>query len=339
MNIEEHKSLKELSSFKIGGTARYFSVAKTPEDIALLHEFAQSKNMPLTILGQGTNSIFKDGELNNVVGLIDIQDVRIVNDFYTSVQVEAGAGVIWDDLVEWAVNKKLSGIELLSAIPGTVGASPVQNIGAYGAELSDTFVNVKAYDTKTNHHVLLGLNDCQFAYRDSIFKHEVGRYIITSVTLELSYRKPAMPAYKDVQLYFLGHRQHPSITQIRKAIIEIRSKKLPSPETIPNVGSFFKNPIVAYHEVQELLNKYPDMPNFAVDDGHVKLYAGWFIEKAGFKGKEIGPIKCYENNALVLTNTKDNTTFKELETAYKKIIRTVKEQFGITLEMEPRIIE
>lgn len=337
MQIEEYKSLKELSALRIGGTTRFFAMINDVPEVGLLHELALSKNMPFTVIGRGTNSIFKDGELNHVIGLMNIPGIRIVNDFETSVQVEAGAGVIWDDLVAWAVEHKLSGIEALSAIPGTCGAAPVQNIGAYGAELSNTFVNVKAYDTKTQGTVLLGLNDCKFTYRDSLFKQEPGRYVITSLTLELS-RKPAeVPQYKDVQLYFLGKERRPSLKQIRKAIIEIRKKKLPQPEEIPNVGSFFKNPIVPNHEAQQLLEKYPKMPYYVADAAHTKLAAGWLIEHAGFKGKSFGPISCYEHNALVLTQSGD-ATFKDLEEAQKKITREVKKVFGVTLEMEPNII-
>lgn len=337
MQIEENTSLKNLSSFKIGGTAKYSSIIDNPEDALLLFEFAKNKNLPLTIIGKGTNSIFKDGELNHVIGIMNIQGIRIVNDFGESVQIESGAGVLWDELVEWSVTNKLSGLESLSAIPGTVGAAPVQNIGAYGAELADTFVNVKAFDTKTEQNVLLGLNDCKFSYRDSVFKHEPGRYIITSVTIELSHKTPELPKYKDVQLYFLGKKTKPTLKQIRKAIIEIREKKLPQPEVIPNAGSFFKNPIVPNHEAQKLLQDNPNMPHFVVDKEHMKLYAGWFIEKAGFKGESIGPIECYKNNALVLT-CKSEATFKDLEEAQKKITRKVKEMFGVSLEMEPLII-
>lgn len=337
MEIEEYKSLKDLSSMKIGGTSRYFGIINTIKDVEFLDKLSKDKNLPLTIIGSGTNSIFKDGELNHVLGLMNIEGIRIIKDFGDRVQIEAGAGVLWDDLVDWAVEHKLSGIEAMSAIPGTCGASPIQNIGAYGSELADTFVNVKAYDRETSSLVLLGLNDCKFSYRDSIFKHLKNRYIITSLTLELSTKSPELPKYKDVQMYFLGQNKKPSLKQIRKAIIEIRKRKLPQPEIIPNVGSFFKNPIVPNHEAQNLLQKYPEMPHFEEDKDHVKLYAGWFIEQAGFKGAEIGPITCYKDNALVLTSPKD-ATFKELEEAYKKIIRKVKETFGVTLEMEPNII-
>lgn len=337
MEILENKSLASLSTLKIGGVARYFAVIDSEDDVNNLYQFAKEKALSLTIIGKGSNSIFKEGTINRVIGLMNIPGIRTLHDFETSVQVQAGAGVIWDDLVSWSVENGLTGIEALSAIPGTVGAAPVQNIGAYGSELKDTFVNVHAFDTEQEKMIIMGLNDCNFSYRDSIFKQNPGRFIITSLTIELSRKKPELPKYKDVQLYFLGAKRNPSLKQIRKAICQIRWKKLPDPTKIPNAGSFFKNPIVNIETFTSLLKKNPDMPHFEAGENKIKLYAGWMIEKTGFKGKDFGLIYCYKNNALVLV-TKEGAGFKDLEEVKNQIINTVKSKFGIELEMEPNII-
>lgn len=337
MQILEEQPLKDLSSMKIGGSAKYFATISSTDDVSLLHEYAESKSLPLVVIGSGTNTIFKEGLLNKVIGLMDIKGIRVIKNFEHSCQVEAMAGESWDDFVKWAVNNNLSGIEALSGIPGTVGAAPVQNIGAYGSEFSDTFVNVTAYDTENKELVLLGLNDCKFGYRNSIFKENLGRFIITSVTLELSKKKPEVPKYKDIQLYFLGRKTTPNLKAIRKAIINIRTEKLPNIKVNPNSGSFFKNPVLPNEEVVEILKKHPNMPHFKVDEQNIKLYAGWLIESIKFKENEFGNLSLHKDSALVLINN-GKASFKELESTRKKITNKVKEKFGITLEIEPQII-
>lgn len=337
MEILENHPLKNYSSMKIGGNAKYFSVIESPDEVALLHDFAESNNLPITVIGRGTNTIFKEGNLNRTFGLMNIKGIHLVNDFPESCQVEAMAGETWDDFVDWAVERELSGIEALSAIPGTVGAAPVQNIGAYGSELSDVFVNVRAYDLENKEFVILGLRDCDFGYRDSFFKKFPNKFVIISVTLELSKKKPEIPKYKDVQLHFLGRKTKPSLKAIRKAIIDIREKKLPNPDRIPNCGSFFKNPIIANEQAIQILQRFPEMPHYKVDEDNIKLYAGWMIEQIGFKGKVFENIAIYENNSLVLINN-GKATLKELEQAKKKILSKIKDNFKIELEMEPQIL-
>lgn len=337
MEILENHNLKDFTSIRIGGNAKYFAVIQSEEDLVVLHKFASGKNLPLTVIGRGTNTIFKDGIIDHVIGIMDITGIRKAMEFPDSVQVEAKAGEIWDDLVLWTVTEDLSGIEALSAIPGTVGAAPIQNIGAYGSELSDTFVNVRAYNTKTGEFELLGLTQCEFEYRDSLFKKNPGSLIVTSLTIEVSKKKPEIPKYKDIQLYFLGRKTKPGLQQIRKAIIETRKEKLPHPNKVPNAGSFFKNPILLNSEVDKLLETYPNMPHFKVDNDYVKIYAGWLIEKAGFKGKVFENVSIYPKNALVLT-TNGSATYKELEKAQNEIIEAVKKKFNIILEREPVLI-
>jgi len=339
MEILEDHSLKDFTSLRVGGNARYFGIIQSEKDIEAIHKFAKSKILPLLILGKGTNTIIKDSPLPRVVGLMEFTGINIKNDFEDSVYVEAYAGELWDDLVQWAVDHEYSGIEALSAIPGTVGAAPIQNIGAYGCELSDNLVNVKVYDTDLEEFVFLGLEECHFNYRDSIFKSNLEKYIVVSITLELSKNKPEIPQYKDTQLYFAGRKTRPSLKSIRKAIVEIRSKKLPDPSVVPNAGSFFKNPILEKEVVAELLRKYPEAPYFKVNDEQIKIYAGWLIEKIGLKGKTFGEnVALHKNNSLVLI-TNGNATFKDIGKAKKEITELIKKKFDITLEMEPIVIK
>jgi UDP-N-acetylmuramate dehydrogenase len=337
MIIKEDKLASELTSIKIGGNIKYLVEINTEDDLLDALKFSQDNHLPFIPLGRGTNTIFTDNQKEKVVGKINISGIKVIRDFPESSVIEVGAGENWDDLVAWAVKNKLSGIESMSYIPGTVGAAPIQNIGAYGSEFSDVCVNVRAYDIKENIFKTFGLLDCDFKYRDSLFKQNSGRYIVTKVVMELKKSKPNIPDYKDVQLYFLG-KDSATLNQIRKAIIEIRTKKLPDPREIPNVGSFFKNPIVEKEMANELIKKHPDMPHFETEDGKIKLYAGWLIEQLGLKGKNFGKIVIYKNNALVLTNPKE-ATYKDLDKTRKDIVKMVKDSFGIELEMEPIIFE
>jgi UDP-N-acetylmuramate dehydrogenase len=233
----------------------------------------------------------------------------------------------------------LVGIEALSLIPGTVGASPVQNIGAYGSEVKDTIVEVEVFDTEKREFSKISNKDCNFGYRDSIFKNEAkGRYIITEVTYRLNKSLPSIPKYPGVAKYFEDMEiVTPNLSQIRDAIIYIRKEKLPDSNTTPNVGSFFKNPIVLNDVANRIKIDFPDAKFFSVDERHIKVPAGWLIENAGLKGKSFGNVSVYDKNALVLVNMKD-ASFEDIISARDKIIKTVKERFGIVLEQEPEII-
>jgi len=247
-------------------------------------------------------------------------------------------GEDWDGVVKFAVRNDLSGIETLSWIPGKAGSAPVQNIGAYGTEISDYIKTVEVYDKKKGGFASLNNKDCQFSYRDSLFKKQRNRFIIVSVTLSLSKNAPKIPKYKDVENYFKEkNKKSPNLKEIRKAIIKIRKNKLPDPKVVPNCGSFFKNPIIGKRGVAKIKKVLPDSPLFPI--GHkFKIPAGFLIEKAGFKGKQIGRMKVHENNALVLTNP-NRVPFSDLIKAKNKIQNTVYKKFGIMLEPEVNIIE
>lgn len=337
MLIAENKSIKSMTSLKIGGTARYFGMAACSDDIVGFIAFAKAKDLPLCVLGGGTNTIAPDDTIDAVVVKMAIMGKRIDKEFPESIHVEFGAGENWDDIVAWSVQEGLSGLEALSGIPGTVGAAPVQNIGAYGAELSNVFIRARAVSTETGEEIHISLPDCDFAYRNSNFKQYPGQYIITHVTLELSKKAPTLPDYKDVTEYFKDAKRKPTLAQIRKAILEIRQNKLPDPSFIPNAGSFFVNPIVCTEHADGIQKVFPNMPRFDLDNETAKIPAGWLIEQAGLKGANFGHVGTYNKNALVIV-TDGEATHADLEKAISHIQQKVHEMFGIDLVVEPRTL-
>ncbi|EDK72329.1 UDP-N-acetylenolpyruvoylglucosamine reductase [candidate division TM7 genomosp. GTL1] len=253
--------------------------------------------------------------------------------------LKIGAGEDWDSVVERSVTMGLSGIEALSAIPGTAGATPVQNVGAYGQEIASTLTELEAYDMKEKRFVVLKNADCGFAYRYSIFKStENRRYIITSITLKLSRIAPQPPFYDSLQKYLDEHNITYFTPQvIRDAVIAIRKVKLPNPVLTPNTGSFFKNPIIEEWLLNELRKTYDDIPSYTMADGRFKVPAGWLIEHADLKGYAAHGMRVYDKNALVLIN-ESASSYKDLEAFREEIINKVRDQFRITLEQEPELL-
>jgi UDP-N-acetylmuramate dehydrogenase len=340
VEIREHVDITH-TTFKLPATARYFAVAESIDDIIYLYTQAKEVlKISLYILGSGSNTLFANETIPYLVIAIKIKGFYVVSEDATSTTIEIGAGEDWDEVVAKTVAMNLSGIEAMSAIPGTVGATPVQNVGAYGQEIRDTLVSVICFDTHNGELTLLDNSECGFGYRDSIFKtKEKGRYIILSVTLRLSKNTPMVPNYPGVMTYFQEKSiVEPTLQQIRDAIIEIRRLKLPDPKLIKNCGSFFKNPIVEKGIADELQKNYPTLKVFPVDDTKTKIPAGWLIEQCGLKGAMIGPIEVYPHNALVLVN-KSNATIADLQTAIKTVVDAVYQKFGIVLEVEPNIVE
>jgi len=344
--IQKYVNIKDYSTLRVGGQFRYFTVISSVEELNSLCTIAykelEFKNTPIFVLGGGSNMVFSDGVLNVLALKIEIKGFEIVSEKQDHMDIKVGAGEIWDEIVSRTVDMGLSGFESLSAIPGTVGASPVQNIGAYGSEVKDTILEVEVFDIEKGIISTLSNHDCKFGYRDSIFKGEAkSKYIITSVIYRLNkINNPFLNAlkYPGVVKYFEDKKiQNPNLKQIREAIINIRKEKLPNPNEIPNVGSFFKNPIVLNEVADEIKIKYPNVKFFPVDDNHKKVPAGWLIENSGLKGKSFGEVSIYDKNALVLVNT-GNATCNEIISARNEIIKIVKEKFGIILEQEPEII-
>lgn len=339
LEMREYVNIKDYTTIQVGGQFRYFIEVNDVSLLVDIFNFAKSKNLPILILGGGSNMVFPDGVLESVTIKINFLGFEVVNETGEYVDIKVGAGENWDSIVKKTVDMNLSGIEAMSAIPGTVGATPVQNVGAYGQEVKDTIISVEVFDI--NEGVFKSLSNalCKFGYRDSIFKNEAkGKYVITAVIYRLSKINHKVPNYPDVEKYFHDKGiSNPTLLQIREAIIEIRKSKLPNPKDNPNAGSFFKNPIVENIVVEKLKEQYPNIKSFTADDDHMKVPAGWLIENAGLKGKSFGSISVYDKNALVLVNN-GNATKDDLMRAQNEIIKIVFDKFGITLEHEPEFV-
>lgn len=343
VRIEEYVDIKDYSTLKVGGQFRYFAVISSIGDLSSVCTIVQTderyKNLPIFTLGGGSNIVFSDGVLDVLALKIEIKGFEIVSEEQDYVGIKVGAGEIWDEIVSRTVDMGLSGFESLSSIPGTVGASPVQNIGAYGSEIKDTILEVEVFDIENGVMSALSNEECKFGYRDSIFKGgSKGKYIISAVTYRLSKSIPRLPDYPGVKKYFIENNINvPTLLQIREAIINIRNEKLPNPKVLPNVGSFFKNPIVLREVAHKIKEEYPGAKFFPVDDTHTKVPAGWLIENAGLKGLSFGKVSVYDKNALVLVNTL-GATCEDIIRARDEIIKIVKDKFGIELEQEPEIV-
>ena len=337
MEIKEYVDSSNYTTFKIGGQFRYFADVSSISNLNEVLKEVNKYEFPILPLGGGSNMILPDGVINVFALHVAFKGFEIKEESEEYVILKIGAGESWDGAVAYAVEMNFSGIEAMSSIPGTVGATPVQNVGAYGQGIKDTLVEVEAFDILNKKTQILSNADCKFSYRDSIFKGEAkGKYIIVSVTLKLSKIAPSTPKYPGVDKYFIDMGiTNPTLKDIREAIISIRSEKLPDPRKIPNAGSIFKNPIVEKSLADKIKISYHDMPSFEAGN-MIKIPAGLLIENAGLKGHNFGNISVYNKNALVLVNN-GNATFADLVSTCKQIIQTVKEKFGITLEPEPEI--
>ena len=335
--IQENKSLVGLQTFGLKAVAKQFAEIGSVLD---LQKLIQQSSAPIMILGGGSNILFA----HDYTGLLiqnKIKGIDVIREFKHKVHVRVGAGEIWDQFVQWAVDNNLGGLENLSLIPGTVGASPIQNIGAYGIEIKDTFVSCAAIDLVTGKKRTFNKGLCRFGYRDSIFKHELkGKICITSVTFCLTKIKHKInTSYGDIvkQLQADGHWPEYQISHIRKAVIAIRTSKLPDPAKIGNCGSFFKNPEIGQKQFDQLIAVHPTIPGYPTTQGMVKVPAGWLIEQCGWKGKRIGNTGCYERQALVIVNY-GNATGAEVQALVHDIIASIKAKFEIVLEPEVQMI-
>ena len=336
MDIHTNIPLKNYTTMRLGGNARFMTEVHTPEEVAEVCRNAASQKLPLFILGGGSNVIVRDEGFNGIVVRNKIPGFQIIKDEASQITIRIGAGEEWDETVRRTVEMNLSGIEALSAIPGTVGAAPVQNIGAYGQEIADTLVSLEAYDIPEDRFVSLENSDCGFSYRHSIFRGEAaGRYVILSITLRLYKSAPEPPFYAAVQDYFDTHNITMYTPQIvRDAVIAIRADKLPDPTILPNTGSFFKNAIVEDWQLSDLKKDYPDIPTYDMPDGRFKVPTGWLIQQAGLRGKTLHGMHVHDKNALVLIN-ESATSYGDLAAAREEIMGAVRDKFRITIEQEP----
>ena len=336
MEVHTNIPLKNYTTMKLGGPARFMVEVRTPEEVIAIHRNAVSKNIPIFVLGGGSNVIARDEGFPGIVIRIRIPGFEVITDDINSTTIKIGAGENWDEIVKRTVDMHLSGIEAMSLIPGTAGAAPVQNVGAYGQEIADTLVSLEAYDSQTDTIVVLQNEACGFAYRDSIFRgREKGRYVITSITLKLSKSQPSPPFYDALQTYFDTH----GITfftqeTVRDAVRAIRTEKLPDPTVRPNTGSFFKNAIIENWQLTDLRASFPDIKVFDMGGGRSKIPSGWLIEQSGMKGQLLHGMRVHDKNALVLIN-ESATGYADLAAARDEVIGAVRDKFRIQIEQEP----
>ncbi|HMN20413.1 MAG TPA: UDP-N-acetylmuramate dehydrogenase [Ottowia sp.] len=350
MVVERNVSLQPFNSFGIAARAARLLRVRDADDVRALQADRRLAAMHKFVLGGGSNIVLT-GDVKGVVLKVEVPGRRIVLETPRHVIVEAGAGENWHDFVAWTLDRGLGGLENLALIPGTVGASPVQNIGAYGLELQDRFHELDAIDLETGELFTLGAAQCGFGYRDSVFKHgaaKPGDFGLAGRALILRVRLALPRAWQPVLGYLdLERRMHdegvarPSARQIFDWIVAIRRAKLPDPAVLGNAGSFFKNPTVTPEQCQDIIGRDPRLVHYPMPDGSVKLAAGWLIDACGWKGKRVGNAAVYDKQALVLVNRggqKHPATGGEVMTLAKAIQTSVYERFGIRLEPEPVVV-
>jgi UDP-N-acetylmuramate dehydrogenase len=333
--ILENVSLKPFNTFGLDARAAYFAHCATPADVATAVAFGAGKGLRRLVLGGGSNLLLT-GDFPGVVLRIETRGIELVATDATAHVVRVAAGENWHGFVMHALASGWAGLENLALIPGTVGAAPVQNIGAYGVELDSLFESLSALDVRTGAVVSMARADCGFAYRDSIFKHDAsGRYVILDVTFRLPRGRKPETGYADVREWLDARGvAAPTPKNVADAVIALRSEKLPDPTVLGNAGSFFKNPLVSAEQFARLAQGFPGIVGYPQPDGAVKLAAGWLIERAGWKGRQIGGAAVYERQALVLVN-RGGATPADVIALARAIQADVRARYGIELESEP----
>ncbi len=336
MFIFEHVSLKQYNTFAVDFKADYFFKCRNEAELKRFLKHPKYKNLPLMIIGGGSNLLFTRN-FRGVVLKLDTPGIEKIKETDTDVFLKVAAGEKWDKFTAYCVGKNYGGIENLSLIPGTVGAAPIQNIGAYGVEVKDTIHEVLAIEMKTGKEQKFTNAECQFAYRSSIFKKEAkDKFLITSVIFKLS-KNPVFNLEYGALKHELETVVNVDIKAVREAIIKIRNSKLPLPEVLPNVGSFFKNPTVSGKKFSDLSKIFPELVNYPAEDGKIKLAAAQLIELCELKGKREGAVGIHAQQSLVIVNYADATGNEILDFS-KYVQKTVSEKFGVELEREVIVI-
>lgn len=337
MQITENFDLTNLNTFGIPAKARFGAVVESEEDLKELFHNEIFRNNEKLFLGGGSNVLLTQ-DFPGIVVINKIKGIEVLEESEESVTLRAYGGEVWHDLVLFAIEKGLWGIENLSLIPGSVGAAPMQNIGAYGAELKNVIQTVEAYDINSSQKKIFTKEECNFGYRDSIFKQELkGKYFILAITIKLNKIRTANIEYRVLRQYLSENKIEVKTSKdVSEAVSAIRRSKLPDPKVIGNAGSFFKNVFMGRSQLEQLLKKYPDMPYF--EEGEViKIPAAWLIESSGWKGKREGSAGVHDRQALVLVNH-GGATGKEIRNLAERVIESVYSKFGIRLETEVNLI-
>ena len=335
MKLEKNKNLKSLNTLGLNVNTLWYAQPESTQELQSLLNDEQFYGLDRLVKGSGSNILFK-GNYNGLIIHPSIKELSIVKRDKDFVYVRAGAGLEWDDFVVWCTDRGWGGVENLSAIPGCVGASPIQNIGAYGSEVKDTIVSVEYLLLSNGNQFVIDNHSCNFGYRDSIFKNELkSKTVITFVTFRLSLYPKININYADVSER-LSSVKEPTINDVREVVIKIRKQKLPDPAVIGNAGSFFKNPVVAKDLALKLQKENPTLRLYLAKGGY-KVPAGWLIEQCGFKGTRFGNVGVHPNQALVLV-AYEGATGDELLNLAEKIKRSVKDRFNINIVPEVNVI-
>jgi UDP-N-acetylmuramate dehydrogenase len=337
LQVRTQVSLKPYNSFAVEAQASHFAEAQNDQQVREALAYAQAQQLPVLVLGGGSNLLLT-ADVQALVLRMGSRGIRLLSDDGEHVLIEAEAGEPWHPFVQWTLAQGFVGLENLSLIPGTVGAAPVQNIGAYGVELKDVFVGLTALDRRSGELHELTLHDCDFAYRDSLFKRENGHWLILRVRFALSRKAALRLDYGPVRQWLTEQGiVAPTALSVSQAICAIRSEKLPDPAVLGNAGSFFKNPLVSAEQAQRLRIEHADLVAYPQANGEVKLAAGWLIERAGWKGFREGDAGVHRLQALVLVNY-GSATGSQLLALAQRIQADIKQRFAVDLEIEPNLL-
>lgn len=338
IRIQEHVDLLPYNTFKIAAKAKYFASVTTQAELLELMDTPVYKHEKHLILGGGSNMLLT-GDFEGLVIKINLKGIETVWEDDSTIVLKAGAGEPWHSFVMFCVTNNYGGVENMSLIPGTIGAAPMQNIGAYGVEVKDVIKTVEAIDVNSGELRVFSNRECEFGYRESVFKHKLrGKYFISSVTLTLTKKNHVLnTSYGAIQQTLDQQRVTASIQSISHAVIAIRQQKLPDPNLVGNAGSFFKNPTITLAQYESLKNLFPEIPGYTAENQHVKVPAGWLIEQCGWKGKTFDSIGVHPHQALVLVNYGNGTGEKIWQLA-QDILSSVKKKFAVDLQPEVNII-
>ena len=330
MQIQTQVQLKPFNTLSLDAIASHYCKIQSNDDLIQALDFAKQQQLNVLILSGGSNMLLPE-QIHALVLHMDIQGIELLDADDQVQRLRVGAGQSWHDFVVWTTQQGFYGLQNLALIPGLVGASPVQNIGAYGVEVGEFIESVEVYDRENHSFSSIKAADCDFAYRHSIFKDQPGRYIITHVIFRLLKQPELKLNYGDLKTA-VGEEQTPE--NLERQVIQIRQSKLPDPKEYPNVGSFFKNPVVDLQFFDQIAQQFPNLPHYPQPNNQVKMAAGWLIDQSGWKGKQLGSVGMFHKQALVLVNYA-NASLKDVRATYQAVQADVQEKFGVLLEPEP----
>ena len=334
LEIQNNVQLQALNTLNLNAVASHYAIVRSLQDLTEALEFADCQDLNLMVLSGGSNMLLPE-HIQALVIQLNIDDLVLVEQDDSFVKLRVGAGRNWHEFVLWTTENGFYGLQNLALIPGWVGAAPVQNIGAYGVEVGDFIDFVEVYDRELKQVVQINASDCKFAYRHSIFKDSPERYIILAVRFKLLKQAELKINYGDLKSA-MGDDMSP--LNLQTQVIRIRQSKLPNPAEYPNVGSFFKNPVLIDEKFQEVIKLNPTMPHYPQSDGSMKVAAGWLIDQSGWKGKRLGKVGMFEKQALVLVNYED-ANLTDVQATYRSVQQDVVQKFGILLEPEPVLFD